>query len=153
MFTIKNADTEIAYGVVRMSKIQFEAVKEFMHSQSNIVKFPGLVTLVAQGSGYYRLLPNFGDPKSTERVKGAMKLIGRAIKDFQADVAADIRRVQHMKTTGAQTVAYVGDKNWNTGNYQTVHRPAAHQPKKPRPIVQTDINKLASRFRVKGVYA
>jgi len=148
MFSIKHANTEIAYGIVRLSKIQFDAVREFMHTEEKVVTFPGNVRMVHQGSGFYRLLPKFGDLKSTERINLAIRLIGRAIKDLQRDLVEEIQRVRRIKEAGETTVAYVDSKNWNAGNYKAVTRKAPKQQGKPNP--KPGVYTLESRVRIKG---
>ncbi len=141
MFNIVNSGKSNAYATVRLTREQFEAVREFMHSKSDEVRFPRGVTLVHQGRGHYRFWSDLNDENPTPVLELAIRITTKALYEFRNhQIALHLRR----------PIAYAG------GTY--VEAPAIERRRESRPThrpvsrtaLEPALSRLASKFRIKG---
>lgn len=91
-FTIHNENNpEIAFVTVRLSKYAVQAIRDFMHTDSKELTFPNKVTMVHQFSGWYRLYPRDNSYDPITHLKFAIRLITKAVREFQNKRNAEIR--------------------------------------------------------------
>ena len=136
-------DNEMIYVVVRMDQKTHAALKQFMHCKDKLaIRFPHGVKLMTRGRGWYRMDAS-NEHRGVEKIMFAMKAIRRFIKDEEAKVDEELKRMAPiLRDPNLKIVSFSNAHSEGEYGYMGI---AIQQ--KPQPVSTNKLNALVAKFQ------